>query len=795
MPPRAHLSSRLLIIACAFGLTGAVVAQETQPGAEGDGGPRSAAAFDEPRMSGTGGAIPVRVIDGRLVISCDISGVARRLPVNLWLDYDGAYGLQVHNRAAAPLPAETGDGQALPLTLHFPDFTVQVPRRELGDEEAFEHFTKYHSSEIGENALVGAIGAHCLKAFSIVFDLPRNRIELRPAGSMSGQQPGMDGEQVIVPITVHNDQVWMPVTLADDSSRALAIGSSRFDSLVDLALCDRFGKPAGDIGQVACRTIDFAKYVALRPEDVILVHPDGVAGILGINALQSMRIEVDRETGLASIEPQRAPSFPQADLQFFAARATEEAAAVEAWLEANPNGRLGREASELLLTYRLEEGATEEELAAAVKRIHDTMLANLRATRMLDLMEELANEGEIDLLVVAGELGIESGRKDRYPDAVHKVHGRLGEVLLERDEDREAWRHLLAAAFGLPEDGLVNLNLGRCYEKSGRFRRAFSRYIQAVIKEESGPQAMEGLQRIDPQMPAEDRLSWEVVERMIAGKVRNYGAPMKYEPPRDAIPTGRTVLVEFFTNAYVGDERGGAIGGALGNQGLLTHFEPEHCVFLSYHLPTPQLDPMVNAVAESAAAVLRVDDPAVQVIDGVTRVPGAARWRDAEAVYAAGRDAVISRIGEYPGYEIVGSVRRDGDRLTGQVTVAGPTLGPNMRLQVIVAEQGVVFPGKSTVVIHRVVARGTALGGADGVPCAPDDGELTFAIDRDIASVIAENEAHLASLEASGAGTAPRMGASIDPSAVVLIAVVRDLDTGEVYQAAQIVPEAGDDGA
>jgi hypothetical protein len=39
------------------------------------------------------------------------------------------------------------------------------------------------------------------------------------------------------------------------------------------------------------------------------------------------------------------------------------------------------------------------------------------------------------------------------------------------------------------------------------------------------------------------------------------------------------------------------------------------------------------------------------------------------------------------------------------------------------------------------------------------------------------------------------MGASIDPSAVVLIAVVRDLDTGEVYQAAQIVPEAGDDGA
>ena len=65
---------------------------------------------------------------------------------------------------------------------------------------------------------------------------------------------------------------------------------------------------------------------------------------------------------------------------------------------------------------------------------------------------------------------------------------RVGELL--RDT-----RHLLSAAFGLPEDGSINLDLGRFYEQQGRYRRAFSRYVQAVIRPESGAGGLEGLQR------------------------------------------------------------------------------------------------------------------------------------------------------------------------------------------------------------------------------------------------------------------------------------------------------------
>ena len=76
------------------------------------------AASRLPTISDGGGVIPVQVIDGRVVVACDISGPNLRIPVNLWLDFDGAYGLQLHNRAAAPLPAETQAGKPNPLTLH-----------------------------------------------------------------------------------------------------------------------------------------------------------------------------------------------------------------------------------------------------------------------------------------------------------------------------------------------------------------------------------------------------------------------------------------------------------------------------------------------------------------------------------------------------------------------------------------------------------------------------------------------------------------------------------------------------
>lgn len=743
-----------------------------------------------PILSGEGGVIPIRVIDGRMVVSCDISGVKLRVPINLWLDFDGSYGLQLHNRAAAPLPAETQGGKPSPLTLHFPDFELEIARRELGPEEEFEDFTKYHSKEIGEDALAGAIGAEVLKHFDVIFDLPRGQVSLLPPGGLASHQPDPSSGAVITPITLNNDLVWLPVNLDGPKGklkRAMAIGSSRYDTVIERRLCNSLQRPAGNIGPLRCESIDFAPFVAFRPGETVQVHPDGVAGVMGVNLLENMRIHIDRQSLLVVMQGVGSPKFPEQDFAFFQAMITEDPQLVREWLETHGQTRLGREAAELLLTLFLDESAEEEELAAAIQWVNDTMPKDLRATRLFDLLEELVNEGEESLAIVAGQLGVKSARADRYPESNYKLHGRLGELLLPND-NREAWRHLLSAAFGLPEDGMINLNLGRCYEASGKKKRAFSRYVQALVKEESSELAMEALARLDAELPVEERMTIETIDRMISGRVRNYSAPTTFEVD-PATRTNRTCLVEFFTNAYVGTEqRGGAIGGALGNQGLISHFADSECLFLSYHLPQPRLDPLVTPLASQMSQWLGIRGPFVQMVDGVASAPGAGKHRQAEGIYEAARDAVIGRLEMMTPFEIEADATLDGTKLSGQVSIGGPDGDPrNGRfvVQVVIAERGVVFHGSSGVVIHRMLARGLATEGSlHGVEYKPDArGKFRFEFERQLSELETENIAHYESLEAGQTGGRTRMGLRIEPTSVEVIVLVRDAGSGAVAQA------------
>ncbi|MEM9381878.1 MAG: hypothetical protein AAGB93_18120, partial [Planctomycetota bacterium] len=110
MHPR-HLLVPLALLLCA---SAPAVAQDEQPAP----------------APGSGGTLPVRVVDGRLIVTCDLSTPANRIPANLFVEIEGRHGLQLHNRAAASLRAESADGTPRAITMHFPDFTVKVPRRE-----------------------------------------------------------------------------------------------------------------------------------------------------------------------------------------------------------------------------------------------------------------------------------------------------------------------------------------------------------------------------------------------------------------------------------------------------------------------------------------------------------------------------------------------------------------------------------------------------------------------------------------------------------------------------------------
>ena len=730
--------------------------------------------------------IPVSLVEGRLVVRCDVSTRFRRIPVNLFVDYEQTCGLQLHNQAAAGLKSETEDGRSFPITIHLPGLDLEVERREIGDDEYLDEFTRWNSIALGEVSVVGTIGAKLLEDYYFVLDLDAGFMELAPPRERDEEASDPPPGVVRLSTTEENHLLWLPVTYDDGQAAAMVLGTSHYDTTVDAFLADDLGRPGGDIGSCRLGDLELSEFVALRPAEVNYTHPTGALGVLGLNLLESFRVEVDRVNQYVYLEQMRPAAYPAGDLQYFQAMVDEDQEGIEAFLAAYPAHRLTLEAARLLVTLRLIDGATVEEMLPAMKSVDAACPEDLKATSALALMKSCAAFGYPEHVILAGELGLEGARDDRYPDAVHKIHARLGDVHLELDELEAAWRHLLSAAFGMPEDGPVNLHLGRLYELQGRYKRAFSRYLQAAIKADSGPQAVEGLARVAKELPDGEGYSVDVIERMIAGKVRNFGAATRFKP--DETNSGnRVVLVEFFTNSFLGDGSRGAIGGALANEGLMSHFAPEQVAFLSYHLPAESLDPLITELGEFTAEKMSLPGPWVHVIDGLRQGPGAGKWSDAEGIYNDVRKHVVDRLTEPSDFELeLSGVVEDGS-VRGELVVRGEPR-KKTAVQIVLAEKGVLFPGKTEVVVHRMLARAALTGAVEGVDWAPVDGVMTIPFEVALADLRDQSEQFLDELCAETGGIVRKLSLDIDPAQVRFVAHLRDQRSGRVLQAAVAEP-------
>lgn len=830
-----------------LGLALTAPAQEAPEAPGGPGGPGGPGerlySIDEVLFTGGGAArLPVNIINGRLVVTCDVSTAARRLPANLFIDFESPSTLELHNQAAAGLRAERQDGSTIPITVHLPGLEFQIERRQIGDDPYLDRFTKWYSIDLGEVAVIGTLGGEVWRNFNVTFDLPAGELvvePLRAEGDVRSTK-GLPAGTEVFEADLTGGFVWLRSQLVGaDAQRwgVFALGSGAYDSTLDWNLAAEWGAPAGNVGEVrlgGAEALDLAERLAFRPSEVPYAHPDGPLGVLGLNFLGDFRVEIDRANRKVFVSPIRPAEFPADDLAFFQAtwdlwghRDDPDAllAWIEAWCPAPPPAdadveaqkaydelerpRLAEEASRALSETLIYGGGSEAELETALAWLDRSVPADLRATSALELMDLAASAANTGALLVAGRLGIASGRDDRYPDAVHKVHARMGRALLDAAAYDEAWRHLLSSAFGQPENGPVNLGLGEYYEHqarelaaegrtdkaAGRYRRAFSRYLQAAIRPDSGPSGVEAMARVQVELDALDPegkpFSAELVERLIAGRVRNFGAPGHFHRDPEVHDPDKVVLVEYFTNAYLGDEtRGGAIAGGLAQEGLTQHFGDAAVAFLSYHLPEPRLDPLVHDVGLERAAELGIDQPLYQVVDGVGRIRSLGKWRDAEQLYTGTKDNIEKALSLAPTAKLAGEATLAGGRLEGRIEVTHKTLalGPlpdaprPPQLKVVLAERRVIFPGSSGIVIHRMVARAelvdTAVKGRGG--------EFAFEVDLD--AVAAANDATLERLVDEGAGAVRKLGLAIDPAEVVLVAWIEGAD-GAVGQAHVILPE------
>lgn len=726
--------------------------------------------------------IPVKIVHGRLVTLVQLSA-KKRIACNLFVDYDAPNGLLLHNKAAAGIEAEDQDGTPNPITVHLPDLDITVAQREHGDEDFYARFTRWYSKDLGENAVVGVLGARVLQRYHVTFDLAAGFMELSPPHGKEPEPPPVPGTTV-VPITLFNGLAWLPVVYGDRQGGAMALATSKYDSWVEARLCKQLGHPAGDIGAVRMAGIALSDYVPLRPEAVRQKHPDSVFGMTGLNLLLHFRVEVDRENRRTLWTRTAPPAFAQDDLEFYRARATEQPAPLQQWLEGHQDARLLPEAADLLLDRRLDEGAESTVLRQAMQFVYQSWPADLKCTGALELVQKMLAGGVADEALYAGELSLEKGREDRYPDAVHQLRARMGSILLQQQKPHEAWKHLLSAAFGMPEDGRLNLDLARCYELEGRTRRAFSRYLQALLSPDSGSLAIAGLERTMQALGEGERFTVDSIEQMIEGRVEAFGVADKYQAPKS--PPTRRVLLEQYGNVHVEGEE----CVELARRGLADYFG-EHVVLVRYDFPAPDLEPLANPLSQHMAAAFSKGQIG-HFADGAIGLPTRGKTFQKQKAFEVCRDAVLERLQSDTPYGIDITASADATGVRGKVEVDGP-FHPDLVVQVLLVERSVLYPGRSKVVVHKDVARAALTATVDGAEYAPQGEVMSLGFDRSYAAIEAQNNAWLDEQEQNGAAVTSRFPVRIDPAQVRIVAILRSSQSGVVLQAAQWTPPAAEE--
>jgi hypothetical protein len=166
--------------------------------------------------------------------------------------------------------------------------------------------------------------------------------------------------------------------------------------------------------------------------------------------------------------------------------------------------------------------------------------------------------------------------------------------------------------------------------------------------------------------------------------------------------------------------------------------------------------------------------------------------RDAEKIYRDGRNKVLTELAEPSQFTLDLKSSILGDKLEGTLEISGPD-DASAVVQIVLAERGVLYPGKSKVVIQRMVARAGLTKVLGGVSFKPEQGKMTLPFSRSLQSITESNIEYLKALEADGAGSVQTFAARMDPAQLTIVAFVRDRKSGRILQAVQIDPTLPED--
>ena len=672
--------------------------------------------------------IATTFVNGRPCVRGTLTGPAGTIPASFVLELGMAQPIIVHARTARMLGLSGADTVSLTLG----DLRLTNVPLTTRDMDSLVELSGGFADELGNVPAVAYVGMTALQGWTIELDLPAGALRLRdPTGGKVVPQEGGEvepparrdartayGTEVFLDYVAARETYWLQARGPGEKPLRVRLSTAQPHTLIDRNVAREVGAPAGDLELLKLRRLDIIKHVALRPVDLGGGDPERAAVVLGTDLLESFRLTVEparRQLRLLQIRPTRNPA---AEREFYRIQTRENADALEAWLANHGTSRLAAEAAALLLTWRLNSPSPEpQQIQAALARVTDATPVGRRAQELIRLSNDLAGRRKGDAATYAQmalDLAERFAEQDVNARAVHDIQARRGHLALRRGDFQTARRHLLSAMFGLPRDPQINLWMGELYEKMGKPTRAWSRYVQALLADESLVKAQRGLDRLHHDPSFGRRFGGIDAIQLLEGRVPAFQPSRRCPDPDGNLVKCSGQLVELFTSVDVAD----TAAAELALQGLAHYMKGIPLHVIQYHHAGAQADPLATLIGAARAARYDVNETPVAMFGGQRPLDGGGSVADVAMLFDEYQFAAELLDWERVAPRLSGEARLKDGVLSVTLRVEGIGEMRGLRAFAIVCASAVVLPGANGVFLHRHVAR-HALTPAEGLVLEP----------------------------------------------------------------------------
>jgi hypothetical protein len=356
----------------------------------------------------------------------------------------------------------------------------------------------------------------------------------------------------------------------------------------------------------------------------------------------------------------------------------------------------------------------------------------------------------------------------------------LGRIYLKRGKRNEGEALIKEAYEADATQPSALLGMGELAEAKGDAATALQYFATAYLsgrdREAARKRVAAAYYKVFPTKPSE-------LEAWLDAKYRRESSlPLKPERYQaTAARTNRAVLAEVFTGAACGP----CLAADLAFEAAMQRYSTKELVVLMYHIPIPDVDPMMNATTEARREFYQVRAAPYPFINGAFLPKmggGRGKITDSFATLTTVIDAALETPSDA---QIKLNVMQQGPRLKVSVAVDKVrSASSDLRLHLVLAENEVRYMGSNGVRFHPMVVRAMAGDRAEGFALkagAAASFEQTF----DLQKLSAATKDYLDDYELNGRTFNPTFDEKKHEIAwhgLSLVAFVQDRKTRQILQ-------------